>query len=247
MKKFIYCVLIALLCISCNQNDEPLDTPLDIPTTLFGQAPVFESRALFEEQPESWDESETVDSRTYAVPDPIEASNPSKYIQYWSSGDAISLFLTTANLQYQLQSFKNDSLDVGIFTLVGNETQGTTLSPDYFYSVYPYKAGTAINYGNGEITYNFPKTQHYNGDSYANGENGMIAREPKDTDGKYYFQNFCSYLQIRMVDDNQTSTESRTVKQIILVANNINDKMTGDAAIKFDGGEPVVCHPGGCG
>ena len=237
MKRYIYCALMALLCLACSKEDDPLmDTPIIIPKTLYAQAPVFESRALVEEQPISWDDSETVDSRTYAE---INQADTTEYFQYWSSGDAISLFLTTANLQYQLQSYK-DSEDVGIFDLVGNETQGTALTTNYYYAVYPYKSSTSINYESGEITYNFPKTQHYAGDSYANGENGMIAREPKETDDKYYFQNFCSYLQLRLVADSKN--ESNKVKQITLAANNANDKMAGEASIIYDLGDTIVVN-----
>ena len=90
MKKYIYCALMALLCLACSKEDDLLmdDTPIVIPKTLYAQAPVFESRAVFEDQPVSWDDSETVNSRTYAVMDKGGAT----YTQYWSPGDAISLF-----------------------------------------------------------------------------------------------------------------------------------------------------------
>ena len=207
MKKFIYCALIALIAISCNTPD----APLVIPKTFCAQTPLPDhnpekNRAALEDQPESWDDSDMNNTRTYAVVDP---ENPSEYYQYWSDGDKISVFFTTNNLQYALTSYKE--LDYGIFELVGNETEGTEFTTNYYYSVYPYKEDTKIN-KNGRVTYTFPKTQHYNGDSYANGENGMIAIEPKETDEILYFQNFCSYLQLRLATD---KGDFKTVKKII--------------------------------
>lgn len=241
MKKFIYCVLIALITISCQKDEEPWENSFVIPQTLSAYTPELDSavseskgRALCEDQAESWDESKTVNSRTYAV---VDNTNAREYIQYWSDGDAISVFSTTANLKYGLTSLEYGENDYGHFQLVGDATQGMQLTTDYYYAVYPYKENTSINYKSGEITYNFPKNQQYNGDSYAVGENGMIARELNSGDGILYFQNFCSYLQLRMTAN---EGQPKTVKQIILKANNPNDKMTGDAAITFNGEAPVV-------
>ena len=128
MKKFIYCVLIALIALSCDKADDPLEnTPVVIPKTLYAQASVSDlnSRAVSEYQPEGWDDAETVDSRTYAVVDP---DNASEYFQYWSPSNAISVFCTTKNLQYQMNSYKDGTLDIGKFELVGNASQGTTLT-----------------------------------------------------------------------------------------------------------------------
>lgn len=235
MKRYIYCALIALLTLSCSKDDEPsMDKPFVAPRALYAQTPFLESRAVKEFQPVNWDESETVDSRTYAVVDP---ENASEYYQYWSEGNEISLFFTTQNLRYRLNSFKEDSLDVGYFELVGDDITGTTLKTNYYYSVYPYKDETKIN-PNGNITYNFPETQHYNIDSYANGENGMIAFEAKqEWDELLYFQNFCSYLQLRLVTDTNVP---KTVKKITLSTNNSNDYITGDSRITISNNVPTV-------
>ena len=233
MKKIIYFALVLLLSISCNKNEDPwsdssADVPLVIPKTFYAQTPVSEStRAVYEYLPESWDETQTAATRTYAVIDP---NNASEYYQYWSEGNDISLFFTTQNLQYVLNSYKDGELDYGIFELAGAATTGTSLSTDYYYSVYPYNPNTKIS-KKGVVTYTFPDTQHYSGDSYANGENGMIAIEPKDgTDSILYFQNFCSYLQLRLATDGG----SQTVKKITLVANEITDAMAGEGTIKIE-------------
>lgn len=236
MKKIIYSVLVALITISCSQEeDSTMNTPLTAPQTLYGQVPDFESRALWEYQPESWDHTETINSRTYAVVDPTD---PLQYFQYWSEGDAISVFFTNQNLKYTLTEFVNGEEDYGHFQLNGTAIDGMELETEDYFAVYPYKESTSINFHNGVVTYNFPKTQHYNGDSYANGENGMIAREPKNGDGKLYFQNFCSYLQMRLVDSKSQS--NKKVKQITLTSNNPDDKMTGEVAIKYVGDAPDV-------
>lgn len=229
IKRLIYCALVALIAISCNENDEPWNDssyPLVIPKTFYAQAPIPDSktRAAWDCTPESWGSA----TRTYAVVDP---ANASEYFQYWTQGDAISLFFTTQNLKYTLQSYKNGELDYGIFELEGSATQGNRLSTSYYYSVYPYKESTSIS-KKGVVTYNFPETQHYNGDSYANGENGMIAIEPLETDSVLYFQNFCSYLQLRLATD---PNETKSVKKITLIANDNSDAMAGIGTIEVDG------------
>lgn len=248
MKKFIYCALIALITISCEQIEDPWENSIDIPKTLSAYTPEFESqgsgsksRALAEYLPESWDKLSIPHTRTYAVINPDQAN---EYIQYWSTGDAISVFFTTANLKYTLSDFKDEDgngdyeEDYGKFVSDGAAVSGTVLNIDSYYAVYPYKANTSINYESGEITYNFPKTQHYNNDSYANGENGMIAKELKsEYDEVLYFQNFCSYLQLRLFAEQE---QSKIVKQITLTSNNPNDKIAGEAAINFYGNAPVV-------
>ena len=241
MKKFIYCALIALIAVSCDQTEGPggIDIPIVIPQTFYAQTPLPEpgSRAVSEIQFEGWeDDSVAANTRTYAVVDP---ANASEYYQYWSEGDAISLFFTTQNLQYVIKSYKDGTQDIGKFELVGSATQGATLSSAYYYSVYPYKANTSIN-RRGVVTYDFPSIQHYSGDSYANGENGMIAIEPMaGTDSVLYFQNFCSYLQLRLVAD---EGQPKTVKKITLVANNQTDAMSGEGTVEVEseGSEPVV-------
>lgn len=244
MKKFFYTILIALITVSCNENDEPLgniNTPLVIPKTFYAQVPTpdSETRAANTCIPESWDNEETPTTRTYAVVDP---DNASEYFQYWSAGDAISLFFTDYNLKYKLQSYKDGDLDVGIFELEGEATKGTELTTGYYYSVYPYKEGTEIfDYDDyAEIKYIFPEKQHYNGDSYANGENGMLAIEPMQaTDSILYFQNFCSYLQLRLVADEGTP---KSVKKITLTASSPNDVIAGEGYIEItdEGSAPIV-------
>lgn len=232
MKKIIYCTLIALITISCNRPNKPLV----IPTSFNAQTPApssnpNRSRLAWEDQAESWDGN----TRTYAVVDP---TNPNEYFQYWSAGDAISVFFTTQNSKYILQSIKSeDKKDEGIFELAGEAvSEGTEFEDDFFYSVYPYKESTEID-KYGIVTYTFPETQHYNEDSYANGENGMIAIEPKETDEILYFQNFCSYLQLRLAAD---PGEHKTVKKITLIANNSTDGIAGVGEIEFYDGIPYV-------
>ena len=113
MKRLLYCALVALIAVSCNENDEQLDppaAPLVIPKTFYAQAPLPDSktRAAWECAPESWGP----ETRTYAVVDPLD---PNEYYQYWTEGDAISLFFTTRNLKYTLHNYQNGELDYGIF------------------------------------------------------------------------------------------------------------------------------------
>ena len=246
MKNFIYCVLFTLIAVSCNQTEDlGENSTVVIPQTLSGCTPEFDSqdvisksRALAEYLPESWEESDMPNSRTYAV---VDQANSSEYIQYWSEGDAISVFFTTANLKYTLTGFKDNEEDYGFFQLAGEEFTGDELYTEYFYSVYPYKEDTEM-YDDGTVAYTFPETQHYNaelnGDSYFNGENGMIAKEKQsEYDEVLYFQNFCSYLQLRLVTDEGAP---KSVKSIILTANNPDDKIAGKGDIVFDGDVPVV-------
>ena len=235
MKRLLYCALIALLAVSCNENDEQWDTPsapLVIPKTFYAQAPLPDSqtRAAWECAPESWGP----ETRTYAVVDPL---NPNEYYQYWTEGDAISLFFTTRNLKYTLHNYRNGELDYGIFELEGSATKGKDLITGYYYSVYPYKKSTAITNA-GRISYTFPDVQHYSNDSYANGENAMVAIEPLETDSVLYFQNFCSYLQLRLVNDTDLT---KRVRKITLTSNNSHDALSGECSVEVtEGGEPVV-------
>lgn len=237
MKRYIYCALIALLTLSCNHSDDPLDNTLNgNPMTLYAKIPQVESRAINEHQPESWEESETINSRTYAIIDPNESS---EYFQYWSTNDAISLFFTeSTNIKYNLTSLKDN--DTGIFTTNEEVTIPTT---GYYYSVYPYNENT-IYLGEGLINYTFPNTQSYNfdhNDSYANGANGMAAIEPAvGTDYVLDFKNFCSYLQVRLKANTDGNKDGNTVKQIILEANDPDNKIAGNAYIYFEDEKPVV-------
>ena len=241
IKRLLYCVIVALIAISCDENNNPWGNSSSgasviIPKTCLAQTPIpdSKSRAIGEAQAESWDDQEKPDTRTYAVVDP---DNASEYFQYWSVGDAISLFLTTQNLQYKMQSYKDGTQDVGVFELVGAAVQGTALnSGGFYYSVYPYKESTSIS-KKGKITYNFPEIQHYNGDSYANGENGMVAIEPiEETDSILYFQNFCSYLQLRLVADENI----KSVKKITLTANDNTNTMAGEGTVEVGYDTPPV-------
>ena len=247
MKNFLYFVLIAIIAISCEKIEDPeggLWT--DIPKTLSAHTPAFgsqgsdsNSRALSENAPESWTNSEMPDTRTYAVINPNEEN---EYIQYWSTGDAISVFFTTANLKYTLTGFNDKGeQDYGYFHLAGEEISGDELYTEYFYSIYPYKEDTEM-FDYGCAAYTFPEKQHYNaelkGDSYFNGENGMIAKELKsEYDEVLYFQNFCSYLQLRLFNDEETP---KSVKKITLTANNPYDKIAGRGDIEYEGEVPVV-------
>lgn len=232
-KKYIYCAIAVFVSISCSDITPELGSFV-IPETISGYTPEFDDRSprpksgvLCETRPESWNgPSSSIATRTQAV---IDAANSSEYFQYWSDGDAISIFFTSANLNYQLSGI-GEVDDYGYFQLVGESATGQALNTGYYYGVYPYKSNTSINYENGVITYNFPKTQHYSEDSYSNGENGMLAIEPKDAyDAKLYFQNFCCYLQLRLIT---TEDQPKKVKQIILIANNPDDKISGDASIR---------------
>ena len=132
MKKFIYCALIALITISCQKDEEPWENSFVIPQTLSAYTPELDSpnsdskgRALCEDQVESWDEANAVNSRTYA-----EMENTSEYIQYWSTSDAISVFFTTANLKYQLSDFvdedkdgKAEKITLGIVSMTQDERE----------------------------------------------------------------------------------------------------------------------------
>ena len=257
MKRIYYyipCVIIALLAISCEsfKDDRLPEGPLVIPEKLSAHLPAFDTKTrsfqgagLVEDAPESWDDTEEVMTRTYAVInsetiDPTTGEAREYYYQYWSEGDAISLFFTMANLKYVMQYYKYGTLDIGEFQLEGNKTEGPAIRTNYFYSVYPYKENTRINIMTGLISYEFPQIQHYSGDTYANGENGMIAIEPKDgTDYVLYFQNFCSYLQLRLVAIDGQPT---CVKKITLTSNNSNDLISGPGSIEVinEDSVPVV-------
>lgn len=248
INRYLYCAIVALLAISCDKIEDPWENSFVVPQTISALAPEFDSNTsdtksegLWEYQPESWNDFESIETRTYAE---IDSANPSEYYQYWSEGDAISVFFTTANLKYGWRGYK-DGMDVGDFELDSEKISGTNISTDYYYSIYPYKEDTQI-LPNGLIKYTFPNIQHFNGDSYSNGENGMIAiklksdwkesEENNDVDNILYFQNFCSYLQLRLATDES----GKKVKRITLIANSATDKIAGSAGIIMRNNEPTV-------
>ena len=252
--RYIISAILALVALSCDKlRDDAYFKyiPIPAPEMISARISALEqamksSRAsgLIEDAPESWDDMEGVVTRTYAVADPNtidpETGEVGEYYQYWSEGDAISLFLTKANLKYVMNSYIDGNLDVGEFSLQGEKTESGEISTGYCYSVYPYKESTSIS-AKGKVTYEFPKTQHYSGDTYANGENGMIARATGVTieDGVLYFQNFCSYLQLRLV---ATEGQPSRVKQITLTSNNSTILLSGPGQIEVSdaAGEPKV-------
>lgn len=254
--RYFYCAVIALLALSCDKVSD--DTPVKnvsivIPESISAKVPTFETKTqsfqgggLIEDVPESWDGTETVETRTYAVVDEAtidpNTGEAGEYYQYWSEGDAISLFFTRANLKYVMQGYIG-SLDIGEFLIEGEPTEGGKISTGYYYSVYPYKESTSIS-AKGKVTYEFPKTQHYSGDTYSDDENGMIARAlpeevPTYEKGVLYFQNFCSYLQLRLV---ATEGQPTTVKKITLTANDKTILLSGPGQIEVmdASGEPQV-------
>ena len=96
MKRFIYCAIIALITISCNESEEPwnkADSPLVIPKTFYAQAPIPDSntRAVAECQPEEWDEAETVRTRTFS---PLFAISPSTRHLAWQQNDRCEFTFT---------------------------------------------------------------------------------------------------------------------------------------------------------
>lgn len=245
----IICGIIALIAVSCvKEDDSSINyTPVPIPEMISARIPANKSKTkslqgsgFIEDATESWDGAAGATTRTYAVVDESsidpDTGEAKEYYQYWSEDDAISLFLTRANLKYVMQCY---NLDIGEFYLQGDKTEGAALSTGYCYSVYPYKESTSIS-AKGKVTYEFPKTQHYSGDTYSNGENGMIARATmvgKDT--VLYFQNFCSYLQLRLV---AIEGQPSRVKQIILTSNSSTILLSGPGQIEVSdaAGEPKV-------
>lgn len=253
--RYIFSAIIALLVMSCDkfgENSRVDNTSIEIHDAILAHIPSVDAETksshhnggLIEDAPESWDDTETIVTRTYAVVDEAtfnaKTGEYGEYYQYWSEGDAISVFLTRANLKYVMQSYLYDTKDIGKFILEGEPTEGGAISTGYCYSVYPYKESTTIS-AKGKVSYEFPKTQHYSGDTYANGENGMIARATDVTieEGVLYFQNFCSYLQLRLVAKEGQPT---LVKQITLTSNNATNLLSGPGQIEVSDaiGEPLV-------
>lgn len=238
INRYLYCAIIAIVAIGCDKIEDPWGDKFVIPQTLSARTAEFDaqatnskSNAIYEYQPVDWDTQANIETRTYAVVDP-SASN--EYYQYWSEGDAISVFYTTANLKYVLQSY--NELDHGVFTHVsGDPNQGEEfISEDYYYGVYPYKDDTEMG-ELGNLTFNFPSIQSYSNNSYASGANGMIAIEPYNgTDNILEFKNFCSYLQLPL-----TSKTNKRVDKITLTAKNGNP-ISGEGVIYIKNNIPYV-------
>ena len=113
----------------------------------------------------------------------------------WDSDDRISLFdRSTANLQFRFTGNTGD--DSGEFIEVAVDTpSGSSL--DYVYSVYPYKAETAISNA-GVITLDLPAEQVYREGSFGQGANVMISATE---DKNLLFKNLCGYFILKLYGD----------------------------------------------
>lgn len=246
MKKYLYSVIIALIAISCSESEDPVNeivqnTPSNAPESIEAEIPRVESRAVWKPEFESWEGTESIHSRTYAV---LDQENTNEYYQYWHEGDAISLFTTTQNMQYVLVS--GATKDMAKFepgSGSNNSSTGENLSTGNYYSVYPYKENTTIT-TDGQVTYTFPETQIYAQKSYAKDYNGLMAKEEAlGTDNVYEFKNFCSYLQLKLRYDEKNNKDpeiNKKVYKIILKSNETHEYLSGIGAITYEGNEPVV-------
>ena len=112
---------------------------------------------------------------------------------YWTEGDEISIFQSSANERYRFAGSTGDA--EGAFDPVGSSAPGTLFSRNY--GVYPYLSTTAST-TEGQITYTLPATQDYVENSFGLGANLMVAVTKNSDDDVLQFKNVCSYLKLNI-------------------------------------------------
>ncbi len=155
----------------------------------------------------------------------FESSQTKTYVddnlkQYWTNGDAISLFSSATNQEYTFNGTTGSS--VATFEKVGSdEDNATALSASY--AVYPYNASNSYR-EDGKLYITIPKTQMYFPNSFAPGANTMVAVTSSLEDRKLQFKQVCGFIRINMYGS------AITVKSIELKGNN-NEEIAGSAIV----------------
>ena len=169
MKKFIWMIPWALLATSCTVEKPAIPETYE-PETFYASI-------------ESFDDSST---KVYADED---------LNVRWDSDDRISIFnKNTFNGQYRFKD--GTGANSGEFEEVEAAGDGNDL--EHIYSVYPYRAGTAMA-GEGEMTLQLPSEQVYKADTFGPGANTMVSAT---TDKFLVFKNLCGYLILKLYGDN---------------------------------------------
>ena len=170
MTKFLWHIPLVVLAVSCTSVEQP-----------FVPAPK---------------EAEKVFARIESVTDQDTKVYTDETLNVlWDSNDRISLFdQNTANRQFRFTGNTGDSS--GEFVEVTGDTpSGSNL--DYVYSVYPYKAETAIS-NTGVITLDLPAEQVYKEGSFGPGANLMVSATE---DKNLLFKNLCGYFILKLYGD----------------------------------------------
>ena len=169
MKKFYWMIPWAILATSCTVEEPAISEPFE-PVKMFASV-------------ETVDDSST---KVYA-----DANLKVR----WDGDDRISIFnKNTYNDQFR---FTGDTgANSGEFEEV--ETAGSGNDLDNIYSVYPYRAETAMA-EEGVISLQLPSEQVYRADTFGLEANTMVSAT---TDNFLVFKNLCGYLVLKLYGDN---------------------------------------------
>lgn len=154
---------------------------------------------------------------------------------YWQSGDKIALFQSSTNERYIFAGEEGSTRSE--FVKDDESVPGAPFSTNY--ALYPWSAGVASTV-EGTITFSLPDTQPYAVKSFAQNANPMVAVTIDGSSHELYFQNLCSFLQLRIYGE-------ATVRRIRFYGNN-NEVLCGDATVTAAyGNDPSLALSGeGC-
>lgn len=133
----------------------------------------------------------------------------------WAADDELSVFMGTGNMQYSHKG-------AGEFEPKSGE-QGSALSVDANYAVYPYASGVAIA-ADGTLSLTMPAEQSYAVKSFGAGANTMVAATASKSATEYNFKNVGGYLRLKLYGNNVT------VKSIEFKGNH-NEPLAGAATV----------------
>jgi ubiquitin len=142
------------------------------------------------------------------------AEDEGNFEMSWAANDELSVFMGTGNMQY---SHKGE----GEFEPKSGE-QGSALSVDANYAVYPYASGVTIA-ADGTLSLTMPAEQTYAVKSFGAGANTMVAATASKAATEYNFKNVGGYLRLKLYG-------SVIVKSIELKGNN-NEPLSGAATV----------------
>lgn len=134
----------------------------------------------------------------------------------WAADDELSVFMGTGNMQY---SHKGE----GEFEPKSGE-QGSALSVDANYAVYPYASSGVAIAADGTLSLTMPAEQSYADKSFGAGANTMVAATASKSATEYNFKNVGGYLRLKLYGNNVT------VKSIEFKGNN-NEPLAGAATV----------------
>lgn len=139
--------------------------------------------------------------------------------QYWTNGDAISLFSSATNRQYVFKGATGST--TACFEEVGTSQDNSPAFTEN-YAVYPY-SGEHFFTDDKRLVITLPNSQNYAEESFGEGTNTMVAVTSDADDKRLYFKQVCGFIRLKLYGD-------ATISSIVLLSNG-NERIAGQAVV----------------